>query len=52
MSLREVSNHLERFGINRSHVAIHDWVHKANLQPISAVSEGQLAVDVLMDTNT
>ena len=45
MSLREVSKHLERFGIDRSHVAIHNWVHKANLQPISTVSEDQLAVD-------
>ena len=48
MSLREVSKHLERFGIDRSHVAIHDWVHKADLQPISTVSEDQLAVDEKM----
>ncbi|GAA0540981.1 IS6 family transposase [Halorubrum ejinorense] len=45
MSLREVSKHLELFGIDRSHVAIHNWVHKADLQPISTVSEDQLAVD-------
>jgi len=32
MSLREVSKHLERFGVDRSHVAIHNWVHKADLQ--------------------
>ena len=44
MSLREVSKHLERFGINRSHVAIHNWVHKSDLQPISTVSADQLAV--------
>jgi transposase-like protein len=48
MSLREVSNHLERFGIDRSHVAIHNWVHKADLQPISTVSADQLAVDEKM----
>ena len=48
MSLREVSKHLERFGIDRSHVAVHNWVHKADLQPISTVSEDQLAVDEKM----
>jgi len=46
MSLREVSKHLERFGIDRSHVAIHNWVHKADLQPISTVSEDQIAEDI------
>ena len=45
MSLREVSTFLERFGIDRSHVAVHNWVHKADLQPISTVSADQLAVD-------
>ena len=39
ISLREVSKHLELFGIKRSHVAMHNWVHKADLQPISAVSK-------------
>jgi len=39
MSLHGVSKYLEIFGINRSHVAIHNWVHKADLQPISTVSE-------------
>jgi len=48
MSLREVSKHLERFGVDRSHVAIHNWVHKADLQPISTVSADQLAVDEKM----
>jgi len=48
MSLREVSKHLELFGIKRSHVAIHNWVHKADLQPISTVSEDQLAVEEKM----
>jgi len=32
----------------RSHVAIHNWVHEADLQPISTVSEDQLAVDAKM----
>ena len=48
MSLREVSKYLELFGIDRSHVAVHNWVHKADLQPISTVSEDQLAVDEKM----
>jgi len=48
MSLREVSKFLESFGIYRSHVAVHNWVHKADLQPISTVSTDQLAVDEKM----
>ncbi len=48
MSLRDVSKFLEEYGIDRSHVAIHNWVHKADLQPISTVSEDQLAVDEKM----
>ena len=48
MSLREVSTFLERVGIDRSHVAVHNWVHKADLQPISTVSADQLAVDERM----
>ena len=39
MSLRDTSQHLERLGVSRSHVAIHDWVHKAELQPVSTVTE-------------
>jgi len=45
MSTRDASQFLEELRVNRSHVAIHDWVHKADLQPISTVSAGQLAVD-------
>jgi len=45
MSLRDASQFLDELGVQRSHVAIHDWVHKANLQPISTVSADQLAVD-------
>ena len=48
MSLREVSIFLERFWIDRSHVAVHNWVHTADLQPISTVSADQLAVDEKM----
>jgi len=32
-------------GVDRSHVTIHDWVHSAELQPISTVTENGIAVD-------
>jgi len=48
MSLREVSKFLDEYGIDRSHVAIHNGIHRVNLQPISTVSEDQLAVDEKM----
>jgi transposase-like protein len=35
-------------GINRSHVAIHNWVHRADLQPATAVTANHLAVDEKM----
>jgi transposase-like protein len=35
-------------GVQRSHVAVHKWVHKADLQPISTVTADQLAVDEKM----
>lgn len=48
MSLRDASTFLDELGVDRSHVAIHDWVHEANLQPISMVTADQLAVDEKM----
>jgi len=48
MSLLEVSKYLELFGINPIYLAIHNWVDKADLQPISTVSEDQLGVDEKM----
>ena len=48
MSLRDASQFLDELGVNRSHVAIHEWVHKAALQPISTVTADQLAVDEKM----
>jgi len=45
MSTRDTSQFLDELGVQRSHVAIHNWVHRANLQPISTVSTDQLAVD-------
>jgi transposase-like protein len=45
MSLRDASQHLESLGVNRSHVAIYDRVHNAERQPVSTVTEEQIAVD-------
>jgi transposase-like protein len=44
MSLRDASQLLDELGVQRSHVAIHEWVHKAGLQPISTVTADQLAL--------
>ena len=48
MSTRDASKYLEKLGVHRSHVAVHNWVQKAELQPISTVSADQLAVDEKM----
>jgi len=48
MSLRDPSQSLEKLGVQCSHVSIHEWVHKANLQPLSMVTADQLAVDEKM----
>jgi transposase-like protein len=45
ISLRDASQFLDELGVKRSHVAIHDWVQKAELQPISTVSSDHIAVD-------
>jgi transposase-like protein len=45
MSLKYASQFLDELGVNRSHVAIHNRVHKADLQPISTVTADQIAVD-------
>ena len=45
MSTRDASQFLNELGVQRSHVAIHNWIHKADLQPVSTVSADQLAVD-------
>ena len=45
MSLRDASQFLDELGVERSHVAIHTWVQKAELQPASTVCADQLAVD-------
>ena len=48
MSTRDASQYLEKLGVQRSHVAVHEWVHKADLQPVSTVTADQLAVDEKM----
>ena len=48
MSLWDASQFLDELGVRRSHVAVHEWVHKADLQPISTVTADQLAVDEKM----
>ena len=45
ISTRYASQILDKLGAHRSYVAIHDWVHKADLQPVSTISSDQLAVD-------
>ena len=48
MSTKNASQFLDELGVQRSHVAILNWVHMADLQPISTVSSDQLAVDEKM----
>jgi transposase-like protein len=45
MSTRYLSQFLDELGVKRSHVAVHNWEHKADLQPMSMMSADQLAVD-------
>ena len=45
VSTRAASQFLDELGVKRSHVAIHNWVHKADRQPVSTVNADQLAVD-------
>jgi putative transposase len=48
MSLPDTGQLLGELGVQRSHVAVHNWVHKAELQPISTLSADQFAVDEKM----
>jgi len=45
MSLRDTSQFLDELGVQCSRVALHNWVHQAELQPVSTVSAVQLAID-------
>jgi putative transposase len=45
LSLSNTILKLERFGVKRLREAIHDWVHKADLQPATDVSPDHVALD-------
>ena len=45
LSLSNTKQYLERLGVQRSRTAIHDWVHKADLQPAPDTAPNQIAVD-------
>jgi len=45
LSLLNTVSELEKFGVERSRKAVHDWVHKADLQPASDASPDQIALD-------
>ena len=45
LSLSNTKQYLERLGVKRSRTAIHNWVHKADLQPAPATAPNQIAVD-------
>ncbi|SDJ52432.1 Transposase (or an inactivated derivative) [Halovenus aranensis] len=45
LSLSNTISILERLGVQRSRKAVHDWVHKADLQPTSGKAPNQVAVD-------
>ena len=48
LSLSNTISELEKFGVERSRKAVHDWVQKADLQPASDASPDQVAVDETM----
>ena len=45
LSLSNTISILDELGVNRSRKAVHDWVHKANLQPTNGNAPNQVAVD-------
>ena len=45
LSLSNTISEREKFGVERSRKAVHDWVQKADLQPASNASPDQVAVD-------
>jgi transposase-like protein len=45
VSTRDASQFLDELGVKRGHIAIHNRVHKADLQHISIVSADQFAAD-------
>lgn len=45
LSLSNTVRELEKFGVERSRKAVHDWVQKADLQPASNASPDHVALD-------
>jgi putative transposase len=45
LSLSNTVSELEKFGVQRSRKAVHDWVQKADLQPASDASPDHVALD-------
>ncbi|WP_181686288.1 IS6 family transposase [Halorhabdus salina] len=45
LSLSNTVSELEKFGVQRSRKAVHDWVQKADLQPVSGKAPNQVALD-------
>ena len=45
LSLSNTIRELEKFGVERSRKAVHDWVQKADLQPANDASPDHIALD-------
>ena len=45
LSLSNTVRELERFGVQRSRKAVHDWVQKADLQPADGATPNHIALD-------
>jgi len=45
LSLSNTTSVLEELGVKRSRKAVHDWVHKADLQPDDGRSPDHVAID-------
>ena len=45
LSLSNTISALDTLGVSRSRKAVHDWVQKADLQPVSDKDPNQVAVD-------
>jgi transposase-like protein len=45
LSLSNTVRELEKFGVERSRKAVHDWVHKCNLQPAEDEKPSHVALD-------
>jgi len=45
LSLSNTKQYLETLGVERSRTAIHDWVQKADLQPVSDANPDHIALD-------